>query len=152
MREVGLMPNKSDGLIEHLMSYFKKASQQDEDASSDEEKKPKYPKMWFLYDGRQTYLGNIAYDATENYSVQITKDERNVYFDEMFMIARPLGDDGKEMENSIIIPNVDKDKLEEAFKNAGFAVVEVSNRDHDELIRELDKLETVKGGESKKYK
>jgi hypothetical protein len=27
-----------------------------------------------------------------------------------------------------------------------------TDQDHDELIRELDKLATIKGGESKKYK
>lgn len=122
------------------------------DKEEKKDKKPKYPEMWFLYDGRQCYLGNIALDATEKYSVQITKDERNVYFDEMFMIARPLGSDGVEMENSVIIADVDKDEVTKAFNNAGFAVVGVSDEDHDELIRELDKLKTVKGGESKRYK
>ena len=70
----------------------------------------------------------------------------------MFLIARPFGSDGKEMENSVIIADVDKDEVTKAFNNAGFAVVGVSDEDHDELIRELDKLKTVKGGESKRYK
>jgi hypothetical protein len=52
----------------------------------------------------------------------------------------------------VVITNVDKDEIIEAYNNAGFAVVLAGPKDHEELLRELDKLQTVKGGESKKYK
>jgi len=57
-----------------------------------------------------------------------------------------------EWEHSVLITDVDKDKLTEAFNNAGFVAIKAEDKDHDELIRELDKLQTVKGGESKTYK
>ena len=52
----------------------------------------------------------------------------------------------------MVITDVDKDELIDSYNNAGFAVVKASTQDHDEIVRELDKLQTVKGGESKKYK
>ena len=118
----------------------------------DDKDKPKYPEMWFVYDQPGTCLGNIALDATGSYSVQISKDDNNPYFDELFTIARPLGSKGIEWKHSVLIADVDKEELIEAFNNAGFVAIKADDKDHDELIRELDKLQTVKGGESKTYK
>ena len=118
----------------------------------DDKDKPKYPEMWFLYDQPGTCLGNIALDNTGSYSVQISKDDNNPYFDELFTIARPLGSKGVEWKHSVLITDVDKEEITEAFNNAGFVAIKAEDNDHDELIRELDKLQTVKGGESKKYK
>lgn len=115
------------------------------------EKKPKYPELWFIYDGIGTYIGNIAKDATDNYSAQISKDERNIYFDELFTLVSPLGKKNIEQPNSVIIVDVGLDDSIKEFNNAGFIVTAVSDKDHEELLRELDKLQTVKGGESKKY-
>ena len=83
---------------------------------------------------------------------QITKDERNEYFDEMFTFLRPLGSKGIEVSASVLIVDVDKEEALDAITGAGFMAKKATGKDHDELIRELDKLQTVKGGESKKYK
>ena len=118
-----------------------------------DDKKSKTPETWYLYDYRGTCLGNVALDATGNFSTQISKDDNNPYYDEMVLIANQFGsDDGMEMKHSVIIPNTDRDYVIEAYNNAGFMAVKASKRDHDELVRELDKIQTVKGGESKKYK
>ena len=122
------------------------------DTEKDEKEEDKYPEMWFFYDQPGTCLGNIALDATGNYSVQISKDDNNPYFDELFTIARPLGSRGIEWKHSVLIADVDKDELIEAFNNAGFIAIKANDKDNDELLRELDKLQTVKGEESKKYK
>ena len=35
--------------------------------------------------------------------------------------------------------------------NMGFMARKATDDDHDEVIREMDKLKTIKGGESKRY-
>jgi len=131
---------------------------QKEDETSDkkeeknEEDEKKNPEIWWIYDGIGVCLGNIALDATGSYSAQISKDDNNPYFNELIAITGPMGDGGDEFKHSVVITNVDKEEVTEAYNNAGFAVVGASDQDHEEIIRELDKLQTVKGGESKKYK
>ena len=115
-------------------------------------KKSKYPEIWWIYDGSGICIGDIALDATGSYSAQISKDGNNPYFNELITITGPLGSGGDEFNHSVVVTGVDKDELIDLYNNAGFAVVEASTQDHDEIIRELDKLQTVKGGESKKYK
>ena len=133
-------------------SYFVKGAgsmprkllwKQKEDKNNDKDE-PKYPEMWFFYDQPGTCLGNIALDATGSYSVQISKDDNNPYFDELFTIARPLGSKGIEWENSVLITDVDKDEITEAFNNAGFVAIKAGDDDHDELIRELDSYRLLK--------
>ena len=122
------------------------------DADEDEKEEDKYPEIWFIFDGVGTYLGQVAKNATGNFHAQITKDERNEYFDEMFTFLRPLGSKGIELSASVLIVDVDKEEALDAITGAGFMAKKATDKDHDELIRELDKLQTVKGGESKKYK
>ena len=122
------------------------------DADEDEKEEDKYPEIWFIFDGVGTYLGQIAKNATGNFHAQITKDERNEYFDEMFTFLRPLGSKGIELSASVLIIDVDKEEALDAITGAGFVAKKATDEDHDEIIRELDKLQTVKGGESKTYK
>ena len=116
-----------------------------------EEDEDKYPEIWFIYDGIGTYLGQIAKNATGNFHAQITKDERNEYFDEMFTFLRSLGSDAKELSHSAVIIDVDKEEALDAVTGAGFIAKKATDDDHEEIIRELDKLQTIKGGESKRY-
>ena len=122
------------------------------DADKDEKEEDKYPEVWFIFDGIGTYLGQVAKNATGNFHAQITKDERNEYFDEMFTFLRPLGSKGIELSASVLIIDVDKEEALDAITGAGFVAKKATDEDHDEIIRELDKLQTVKGGESKTYK
>ena len=141
-----------------LMTSRKLFWKQKEDETSDkkeekdEEDEKKNPEIWWIYDGRGVCLGNIALDATGSYSAQISKDDNNPFFDELIHITGPLGHGGDEFKHSVVITDVDKEEVTEAYNNAGFAVVGASDQDHEEILRELDKLQTVKGGESKKYK
>ena len=121
------------------------------DADEDEKEEDEYPEIWFIFDGVGTYLGQVAKNATGNFHVQITKDERNEYFDEMFTFLRPLGSDDKELSHSAVIIDVDKEEALDAITGAGFIAKKATDDDHKEIIRELDKLQTIKGGESKRY-
>ncbi len=121
------------------------------DADEDEEEEDKYPEIWFIFDGVGTYLGQVAQNDTGNFHAQITKDDSNEYFDEMFTFLRPLGSDGKELSHSAVIIDVDKEEALDAITGAGFIAKKATDDDHEEIIRELDKLQTIKGGESKRY-
>ena len=121
------------------------------DVDEDEKEEDEYPEMWFIVDGVGSHLGMIAKNATGNFHVQISKDARNEYFDEMFTFLRPLGSDAKEMSHSAVIIDVDKEEALDAVTGAGFMARKATDKDHEEIIRELDKLQTIKGGESKRY-
>ena len=121
------------------------------DAEDEEQDEDEYPEVWFIFDGMGTYLGQIAQNATGNFHAQLTKDERNEYFDEMFTFLRPLGSDAKELSQSAVIIDVDKEEALDAVTEAGFMARKPTDDDHEEIIRELDKLQTIKGGESKRY-
>ena len=121
------------------------------DAEDEEQDEDSYPEVWFIFDGMGTYLGQIAQNATGNFHAQLTKDERNEYFDEMFTFLRPLGSDAKELSYSAVIIDVDKEEALDAVTEAGFMARKATDDDHEEIIRELDKLRTIKGGESKRY-
>ena len=145
---------REDGLMTSRKLFWK----QKEDEASDkkdeknEEDEKKHPEIWWIYDGSGICVGNIALDASGSYSAQISKDDNNPYFNELITITGPMGDGGDEFKHSVVITNVDKEEVIDAYNNAGFAVVGASDTDHEEILRELDKLQTVKGGESKKYK
>ena len=133
-------------MAEELLIKAEEADAEDEEQDEDD-----YPEIWFIFDGMGTYLGQIAKNATGNFHAQITKDERNEYFDEMFTFLRSLGSDVKELSNSVVIIDVDKEDALDAVTGAGFMARKATDEDHEELIRELDKLQTIKGGESKRY-
>ena len=145
---------KEDGLMTSRKLFWKQKEDEtsDKKEEKDEEDEKKNPEIWWIYDGRGVCLGNIALDATGSYSAQISKDDNNPFFDELIHITGPLGHGGDEFKHSVVITDVDKEEVTEAYNNAGFAVVGASDQDHEEILRELDKLQTVKGGESKKYK
>lgn len=123
----------------------------EEDDKEKDEEEDQYPEVWFIFDGAGTYLVQVAQNATGKFHAQITKDARNGYFAEMFTFLRPLGSKGIEMSQSVAIIDVDKEEALDAVTGAGFIAKKATDQDHDEIIRELDKLQTIKGGESKNY-
>jgi len=147
---------RGDGLMTLRKLFWKQKEDESSDKKDEQEEEEKdekkNPEIWWIYDGRGVCLGNIALDATGSYSAQISKDDNNPFFDELIHMTGPLGHGGDEFKHSVVITDVDLDEVTEAYNNAGFAVVGASDQDHEELLRELDKLQTVKGGESKKYK
>ena len=51
-----------------------------------------------------------------------------------------------------MVKDIDIEATRILFDEEGFTIQKATNQDFDELKRELDKLETIKGGESTKYK
>ena len=100
------------------------------DAEDEEQDEDEYPEVWFIFDGMGTYLGQIAQNATGNFHAQLTKDERNEYFDEMFTFLRPLGSDAKELSYSAVIIDVDKEEALDAVTEAGFMARKATDDDH----------------------
>ena len=137
--------------LDELLIKAEEADAEEADAEDEEQDEDEYPEIWFIFDGMGTYLGQIAQNATGNFHAQLTKDERNEYFDEMFTFLRPLGSDAKELSQSAVIIDVDKEEALDAVTEAGFMARKATDDDHEEIIRELDKLQTIKGGESKRY-
>ena len=128
---------KDEGWFNANKKFLGKA---EDNPAQGKKNKSKNPEVWWIYDGRGVCLGNVALDATGSYSAQISKDDNNPYFDELIHITGPLGRGGDEFKHSVVITNVDKDEVIEAYNNAGFAVVLAGDKDHEEILIELDKL------------
>ena len=134
-------------------------------ATKEKEKKVKYPEVWFVYDGIGTWLGYVAENPPDKdpdkFHVVVSAGlpgYPNPYFDELERMSVGLGEnvyelpkmlDGK--SGGVMVAPVDKEEALTAFTNAGFMARKAKKDDHEELLREIDKLQTTKGGESKRY-
>ena len=58
----------------------------------------------------------------------------------------------EELRFNYMVKDIDIEATRNLFDEEGFTIQKATNQDFDELKRELDKLETIKGGESTKYK
>ena len=131
-----------------------------EDKEKDDDKK--YPEIWRLFDGVGTYLGYISENpesspAPDKFHILINGRE-NPYLDELVWTFHPLGEEIYELPEhsdgepgSYVIAPVDKEEALDVLTDSGFMAALSTDEDNDELLRELDKLETIKGGESKRY-
>ena len=131
---------KDEGWFNANKKFLGKAEDNEAQDGKKEKDEKKNPEIWWIYDGRGVYLGNISLGANGSYNAQISKDDNNPYFDELIHITGPLGRGGDEFKHSVVITNVDKDEVIEAYNNAGFAVVLAGDKDHEEILIELDKL------------
>ena len=127
--------------------------------------KIEYPEVWFMYDGVGSFLGYIGANPPERHPDKFhivvsagLPGYPNPYFDELERIMVTLGPeiydlpamlDGK--RGGIMIAPVDKEDALDALTAAGFMARKAQVADHEELLREIDKLQTIKGGESKRY-
>ena len=134
-------------------------------ATKEKEKEVKYPEVWFLYDGIGTWLGYVAENPPDRdpdkFHVLVSAGlpgYPNPHFDELERMSVGLGEnvyelpkmlDGK--SGGVMVAPVDKEEALTAFTNAGFMAKKAKKDDHEELLREMDKLQTTKGGESKRY-
>ena len=134
-------------------------------ATKEKEKKVKYPEVWFVYDGIGTWLGYVAENPEDRdpdkFHVVVSAGlpgYPNPYFDELERMSVGLGEnvyelpkmlDGK--SGGVMVAPVDKEEALTAFTNLGFMAKKAKKDDHEELLREIDKLQTTKGGESKRY-
>lgn len=106
------------------------------------EKKNKIPELYFVFDERGEYHGDIA-----NKAVMVKKGDQH---DEIMQFAEALGS-SKSLKFNTIIEGVDVKAAKAAFEDAGYVVVQADKKDFEEIQRELDKLMTIEGGESKNY-
>ena len=123
--------------------------------------KPEYPELWFMFDGVNNLVANMhefgdEEDEEDGYGFSLNIEDTE-YWSEIYDAVRDFSSKtATELEGGNILvapiePN-DKESVLQAFNDLGFVAKKATDEDHEELIRELDKLATIKGGESKKYK
>tara|TARA_Y100000310_G_C20302009_1_gene632255 strand:+ start:162 stop:524 length:363 start_codon:yes stop_codon:yes gene_type:complete len=106
------------------------------------------PDLWFFFDLRGEYHGHVTTGENDKGILMLKKGE---YDDFLIEIGEKLGSP-QDMDTNIAVPDVDVNDTKKLFDDEGFTVTKATDDDFDEIKRELDKLETIKGGESKKYK
>ena len=106
------------------------------------------PDLWFFFDLRGEYHGHVTTGENEKGVLMLKKGQ---YDDYLISLCNQVGD-AKPMDYNFIVSDVDVDKTKDLFEDEGFTVTKATDTDFDEIKRELDKLETIKGGESAKYK
>jgi hypothetical protein len=104
--------------------------------------------MWFLFDLRGEYHGHVATGFNDKGVLMLKKGDYDKY---LLSLGNEVGDP-EELKFNYIVKDVDVDATRKLFDDEGFTVQKATTQDFDELKRELDKLETIQGGESKKYK
>ena len=123
--------------------------------------KPEYPELWFMFDGVNNLVANMhefgdEEDEEDGYGFSLNIEDTE-YWSEIYDAVRDFSSKtATELEggNILVAPieSDDKESVLQAFNDLGFVAKKATDEDHEELIRELDKLATIKGGESKKYK
>ena len=123
--------------------------------------KPEYPELWFMFDGVNNLVANMhefgdEEDEEDGYGFSLNIEDTE-YWSEIYDAVRDFSSKtATELEggNILVAPieSDDKESVLQAFNDLGFVSKKATDEDHEELIRELDKLATIKGGESKKYK
>ena len=123
--------------------------------------KPEYPELWFMFDGVNNLVANMHEfgdedDEEDGYGFSLNIEDTE-YWSEIYDAVRDFSSKtATELEggNILVAPIEpdDKESVLQAFNDLGFVAKKATDEDHEELIRELDKLATIKGGESKKYK
>ena len=123
--------------------------------------KPEYPELWFMFDGVNNLVANMhefgdEEDEEDGYGFSLNIEDTE-YWSEIYDAVRDYSSKtATELEggNILVAPIEpdDKESVLQAFNDLGFVAKKATDEDHEELIRELDKLATIKGGESKKYK
>ena len=123
--------------------------------------KPEYTELWFMFDGVNNLVANMhefgdEEDEEDGYGFSLNIEDTE-YWSEIYDAVRDFSSKtATELEgvNILVAPIEpdDKESVLQAFNDLGFVAKKATDEDHEELIRELDKLATIKGGESKKYK
>lgn len=104
--------------------------------------------VWFLFDLRGEYHGHVGIAVNGKGVLMLKKGDYDKF---LLSLGEQVGDP-EELNHSYIVRDVDVDTTRQLFDDEGFTVQKATTQDFDELKRELDKLETIKGGESEKYK
>ena len=129
--------------------------------AENEDKKPEYPELWFMFDGLNTVVANFhEYPENEDEGIEsgfVLQIRDTPYWSDIYDNTREFGQKTatETAHGSIIVAPIKSEVKEDvlrAFNDIGFGAKKATDQDHEELIREMDKLSTIKGGESKKYK
>ncbi len=107
-----------------------------------DKKKKKLPELYFVFDDRKEVHADIA-----NRAVMVKKGDQH---DDIMKFVQNLGT-VQDLKFNTIVKDVDVDAVKEAFEDEGYTVLQADKQDFQELQRELDKLMTIEGGESKNY-
>jgi len=131
-------------------------------ATKSSPKTSEYPELWYMFDAVNTLVAGFHEygdkdDDEEDYGFVLQIETDTEYWPVIYDNLRDFGKEvATETENgNIIVAPIepeDKESVLEAFTDIGFVAKKATDEDIEELIRELDKLSTIKGGESKKYK
>lgn len=106
------------------------------------DKKKKLPDLYLIFDERSEFHAHITHNA-----ISVKKGEQH---DSIMEFAGKLGTPQK-LANTTLIGDTNLETTKSAFEEAGYTVVQATEQDFSELQRELDKILSIKGGESKKY-
>ena len=105
--------------------------------------KDNIPEVYFFFDQRGEWHGYIG-----NSAIAVMKKDQ---FEYIMQFAGDLGE-VQQMNHIAVIKGVNEEKAKQVFKAKEYVIVEATNDDFEELEREFDKLQTIKGGESETYK
>ena len=133
---------------------------------AEDDEKPEYPDLYFMFDGVNTLVAMMNEWSEESDNGDEDDEDTNSglalviqdtdYWPDIYQSVRGFGQEtAQELDNGNVlvapISKKDTQNVIDAFTGIGFIVRKATDQDHDELIRELDKLGTIKGGESKNY-
>ena len=104
--------------------------------------------LWFLFDLRGEYHGHFGTASNEKGVLMLKKGDYDPF---LLSLGEQVGE-LQELDSNYMFKDIDIDATQKLFDDEGFTIQKATTQDFDELKRELDKLETIKGGESKKYK
>jgi hypothetical protein len=139
-------------LAEVADEYIIKAEDEDK---KDKDAKPEYPELWFMFDGLNTVVANFhEYPENEDEGIEsgfVLQIRDTPYWSDIYDNTREFGQKtATETEHgSIIVAPIkpeNKEDVLKAFNDIGFGAKKAKDQDHEELIREMDKLSTIKGG------
>jgi len=104
--------------------------------------------LWFLFDLRGEYHGHFGIASNSKGVLMLKKGDYDPF---LLSLGKQVGE-LQELDSNYMFKDIDVDDTRKLFDDEGFTIQKATTQDFDELKRELDKLETIKGGESKKYK
>ena len=131
-------------------------------ATKSRPKKPDNPELWYMFDAVNNMVAGFHEfgdkdNEEEEYGFVLQIETDTEYWPVVYDNVRDFGKKvaTETAHGNIIVAPIDPDDKQdvlETFTDLGFVAKRATDQDIDEIIRELDKLSTVKGGESKKYK
>lgn len=106
------------------------------------DKKKKLPELYIVFDNRKEFHADIA-----NKAIMVKKGDQH---DAIMEFVKNLGT-VQSLKFNTIVKDVDVAEAKEVFEDEGYTVLQADKQDFSELEREMDKLLTIEGGESKDY-